>query len=451
MEDDHEENDQFCGIRYISPEIGKNCEVRYTMSQVKKNGKEDFGKVSLINVLQINSLDLLGRRFNGYDLNIALRNDGLSASQMVVDKFSRDKSVIDLSETIEKFYILRQHINRYEYELSMRGMLFPFSRAVEKHNVFQKADVVHYHLIHNEVLSLAHFAALTHKKPSLLSIHDCTFLTGHCVYPMDCCRFEIGCGSCPDIKRQFAIKEDQTALLWAVKKRVFAEASLELVIGSKWMLDMVKRSPILSHLKTNYIPFGIDVEFYAKHRENPRKKLGIPQNAFVLFFRAQYVYKGLDHIINALELMSTKPFLITCAQTGCFDSYAGGYKEFGAVTDDELMAELYASCDVFLMPSTGESFGFMAIECMASGKPIIVADGTALPGVTFSPEYGISVPQGDAVALKYAIEHLRDYPEERNERGCLGQELARKHYRFDDYYRKHKELYTDIVQRGNSE
>jgi len=235
--------------------------------------------------------------------------------------------------------------------------------------------------------------------------------------------------------------------MWAVKKRVFSEASLELITGSKWMFDMIKRSPILSHIKTHFIPFGINVEFYAKQRKNPRNKLGIPKDAFVLFFYAQYEFKGLDNIIKALNLINKKPFLITCGLTRCFDEYTDGIREFGYVTDDNFMAELYTACDVFLMPSTGESFGFMAVECMASGKPIIVADGTALPEVTFAPDYGISVPQGDIDALKCAIEWLRDHPDERKKRGLLGQKLAREHYRFEDYYKKHKELYIKTVQR----
>jgi glycosyltransferase involved in cell wall biosynthesis len=399
-------------------------------------------------VLQINNFDLLGRRFNGYDLNIALRHDGISALQMVVDKSSNDKNVIDITKGIKNPRTIRYLINSLETKLSIRGMFFPFGHAIKKHRAFLKADVVHYHLIYNEVLSLAHFAELTRMKPSLLSIHDCTLLTGHCVHPMDCNGFETGCLECPDLERPFTTHDDKSALMWAIKRRVFKEVSLELITGSKWMLAMVKRSPILSHLKTHFIPFGIDVEFFAKYRGNTRKKLGIPQDSFVLFFRAQLENKGLNHIISALNLMNKKPFLITCQNTGLFIDYPGGSIEFGIVRDDKLMAELYASCDIFLMPSVGESFGFMAVECMASGKPIIVADGTALPEVTFSPECGISVPQGDAEALKSVIERLRDNPDERKKRGSLGQKLAREHYRFEDYYKKHKELYEETAQRN---
>jgi glycosyltransferase involved in cell wall biosynthesis len=382
----------------------------------------------MMRVLQISTFDVLGRRFNGYDINISLRQDSIHASQMVLIKESRDEHVIDLSKTVEDCNNLRHFINKQEFELSVRGMLFPFGRAIAEHDEFLSADIVHYHQIYNEILSLAHFAELTYKKPSLLSLHECTLLTGHCIHPMKCNRFETGCSECPEIGKQFAMKNDNAALMWAVKNKVFTDAAIELVVGSQWMLEMVKRSPYMSKLKTHLIPFGIDVEFYAKPRPDARYKLSIPEDAFVLFFRSQYVNKGLEQIINALALMDEKPFLVNCLEIGYFDNYSGDLLEMGVVTDDEVMAELY-------------------IECMASGKPIIVADGTALPDVTFSPEVGISVPQGDAEALKNAIELLRDNPEERHRRGMLAQEIARKHYSYDEYYRKQKELYIEIASR----
>ena len=49
--------------------------------------------------------------------------------------------------------------------------------------------------------------------------------------------------------------------------------------------------------------------------------------------------------------------------------------------DDETLAGLYANASLFLLPSQDEGFGLPALEAMASGTPVIVSDGGALPEV----------------------------------------------------------------------
>jgi len=59
--------------------------------------------------------------------------------------------------------------------------------------------------------------------------------------------------------------------------------------------------------------------------------------------------------------------------------------KYGVVTpgwiDGEDLAIALSAADVFVMPSIQEAFGLMAVEAMACGTPVIVFDGTALPGV----------------------------------------------------------------------
>jgi glycosyltransferase involved in cell wall biosynthesis len=54
---------------------------------------------------------------------------------------------------------------------------------------------------------------------------------------------------------------------------------------------------------------------------------------------------------------------------------------FLAYVDDKTLAGLYANATLFILPSQEEGFGLPALEAMASGTPVIVSDGGALPEV----------------------------------------------------------------------
>jgi glycosyltransferase involved in cell wall biosynthesis len=49
--------------------------------------------------------------------------------------------------------------------------------------------------------------------------------------------------------------------------------------------------------------------------------------------------------------------------------------------DDKTLAGLYANATLFVLPSQDEGFGLPALEAMASGTPVIVSDGGALPEI----------------------------------------------------------------------
>jgi len=244
--------------------------------------------------------------------------------------------------------------------------------------------------------------------------------------------------------------------MWEIKRRVFQNFDIDVVVASKYMYDMVKSSPITGHLpNVHHIPFGIETDLfnYSINKEQVRERLQINNDDFVLLFRADpSPFKGLDIIKQMLDdLIPKKPVtLLTVGQEYMLTKYSDRYtiRQFGWVTDDNLMAEIYQACDVLIMPSKAESFGMMAVEAMASGKPVIVMEGSALPGVTFAPECGIVIPkQNPHQALKQSVEKLMSDDHECIIRGKKGREIVEKHYRFSTYVDKHIQLYREIIAR----
>ena len=74
---------------------------------------------------------------------------------------------------------------------------------------------------------------------------------------------------------------------------------------------------------------------------------------------------------------------------------------FLGYVNDETLAGLYAKASLFVLPSQDEGFGLPALEAMASGTPVIVSDGGALPEVV--GDAGLIFCLSDQNALKNAL------------------------------------------------
>jgi glycosyltransferase involved in cell wall biosynthesis len=247
--------------------------------------------------------------------------------------------------------------------------------------------------------------------------------------------------------------EDHTALMWKVKKWAYKNADIDIIVASKWMLNMAKQSPLLSKVHLHQIPFGLDLDvFHPMDTEKAKRIIGVKPGSFVLAFRAttSNEFKGLYFIKECLRKLKPRQSicLITLNERGLLDEFIGKYQiiDLGWVADDVLPI-VYNACDIFLMPSTAEAFGFAAIEAMACGKPVIAFDGTSLPEVIFAPKGGIAVQQGNVEDLLYAVECLIDEPKSRQEIGGSALELARENYNLETFMEKITDLYRGVVER----
>ena len=100
------------------------------------------------------------------------------------------------------------------------------------------------------------------------------------------------------------------------------------------------------------------------------------------------------------------------------EHFAGTNTVFtGMITGDDLSAA-YASLDVFVMPSPSETLGFVVMESMASGVPVVaVAAGGLLDILTNPGDVGLLYPEYD---YDKAAEHVKMLLENDSERQRMG-------------------------------
>ncbi|WP_370574399.1 glycosyltransferase [Methanomethylovorans sp.] len=400
--------------------------------------------------LQIGNIDTKGGRFNGADLHQALLKRGIKSQLCVSMKKTEDENTWQLSLFFGS-RILKFIVRQIEKLLSIQSILYPSFLLLYFDKRFLEADIVHYHLIHTGFFSILALPKLSQMKPTVWTLHDPWAMTGHCIYPFDCIRWKKGCGKCPRLDTHIPMFIDNTKLMWKIKRWVYSRSNLDIVVASKWMLDMVKQSPLFSNCRIHYIPFGIDLNvFHPMNAKEAKKLLGVNPNSIVLAFRATTSeFKGLSYVRECIQkLRCDEPIcLLTIGEKNLLGEFGDKYEivDLGWI-DESKLPLFYNACDIFLMPSTAEAFGVMVIEAMACGKPVIVFDGTSLPEVIFAPKGGIVVPQGDVEALRVAIEDLISNSKMRQEIGNSACSIAKENYDAHIFLNRIIELYAKVIE-----
>lgn len=97
-------------------------------------------------------------------------------------------------------------------------------------------------------------------------------------------------------------------------------------------------------------------------------------------------------------------------------------------SDQENIKQLYASADIFVLPSFKETFGIVFLEAMHYGLPIITTNVSAMPELIEEGKNGFLVPPGDSQALAKAISKLIENLELIKKMGELGRKKVATSY-----------------------
>lgn len=402
-------------------------------------------------ILQVGSHDLIGKRFNGQYIVENLPAVGHEGRHLVIHKegINENTHVIFNHPLTRK---LQRLFERVEARLSIRSLLHPFSFLLKYNSHFKQAEVVHYHIMYwPNAFSLLAYPGLTRRKPAVMTLHDFWSITGHCIYPFECNRWQTGCGKCPHLSTNFPMRRDHTSFMWKIKKFVFRHSKFDIVVASQFMKDRVEKSPLVNHFRIHHVPFGLDLNVFKPGDQKYSKRiLGIEPDEVVISFRAAANdFKGFEYIKSALRSLKTdkKICLLTFDGKWMVEEFRTKFKilDLGWVHDDELTLHAYSASDIFLMPSIQESFGMMAMEAMAFGKPVIVFDGTSLPEIVGGKEIGVIVPSRDIQALCKVVDRLTNDETYRMEKGQAALKFAKENYSLDVHLSKMLKVYEKAI------
>lgn len=226
------------------------------------------------------------------------------------------------------------------------------------------------------------------------------------------------------------------------RKRLERELADVLVLCSEMQREIYLAEGLPAE-RLRVVPLWVDTQFW----QPPERREGPPPDRplRVLHAGAISLTKGIPYLLEALDQVKgpgveatfvgplkseMKPFLKQMkAPVRCL-SYCPRPQ----------LRELYWSHDVLVMSSLGDSFGFVAVEAMACGLPVIITDRCGAP----VPDPAWRVPSFSSAAIAARLGHYADDPQRRIEDGRTASDFARQ-WTSARYRDSTRQIYEELV------
>jgi len=213
---------------------------------------------------------------------------------------------------------------------------------------------------------------------------------------------------------------------------------------------------------------GIDLAtFQPLDRADARRKVGYGPGRLLLFVGRLERLKGVETAIRALALLRDRAHddlrLIVLGE----DVIDGDESEkerlkgvasalsvrdrvdfLGSVAHHEL-PYFYAAADVCVMPSYSESFGLVALEAQACGRPVVASGVSGLRSVVRDEVSGYLIDGHDPAAYAERIGRLLADPELAQQMGRRGRLLAQR-FSWTRTADRLEGLFESVIERGQA-
>ena len=246
-------------------------------------------------------------------------------------------------------------------------------------------------------------------------------------------------------------------LVWA-ENRYYRGRSYFLTV-SNWARRQMSEEKAIDSRRIRVVYIGVDRDLF-----NPSKRITAPEHFSeladvkapkVLFFSRLATRKGLGLLMKAIPRITQKVdahfVLAGSGRSSLFDVPHKDCTLLGYVHPNEV-PYLYASSDVFILPSLYENFPASILEAMATQCAVISSDVGGVAEMVVNGRNGITIPPGDVDSIVDSVTRLVGDERFRDELGKSGRETVEERFRWEetalqtaDYYR---EVCKDYASKG---
>lgn len=263
-------------------------------------------------------------------------------------------------------------------------------------------DVIWLHNVHGYYI---HIGLLfdylkTCGKKIFWTLHDCWSFTGHCAY-FDfarCEKWKSGCHNCPQRGSYPAsLLFDNSRGNYEKKKALFTGIpDLTLIVPSHWLESRVKQS-FLRDYPVEVVYNTINRDVFRPTPGKLREKYGLEKKKIILGVASVWdARKGLRDFVELSQMLDDRCRIVlvglTEKQIAALPEKILGIPRTNSM---EELAQWYTAADVFVNPSTEETFGMTAMEARCCGTEAIVYRDTACEEIV-EQFGGVAVERGAA-------------------------------------------------------
>jgi len=178
---------------------------------------------------------------------------------------------------------------------------------------------------------------------------------------------------------------------------------------------------------------GIDtIRFNPRFKSDATRAMlsgGHPEAPLLIYVGRLAVEKRLEDLVPVLKAHPTARLALVGggpAEKQLKKAFAGTNTVFtGQLRGDDLSAA-FASADVFVMPSDSETLGFVVLEAMASGVPVVGANAGGIPSIITPGTNGLLARPADTEDLSAKVGLMLTNPVKRQEMGMAARAEAER-------------------------
>jgi glycosyltransferase involved in cell wall biosynthesis len=127
----------------------------------------------------------------------------------------------------------------------------------------------------------------------------------------------------------------------------------------------------------------------------------------ILFVGGDFVRKGGDLLMDVYrKRLQGRAELVLVTRDSAGAEMPGVTVHRDVTANSSKLRQLYATCDIFALPTRADCYSVACMEAMAAGLPVVATQVGGIPDIVKQDETGYIIPSDDAGALGDVLEQL---------------------------------------------